>query len=93
MTDSFVPDEFTEGDQQYYYRDGRWSDEVGMCVSITRSQKMTMKFFEKNGRMPAVQPKPKARRANSRAAKAKADALRKAIDKASAAKTKAATDS
>lgn len=82
MTESFTPDELLEDGNRYYYRDGNWTDEKGMRVPITRSQKMTMTFYETYGRMPVVEPKPKARRANSKAAKAKAAAVRAAIAKA-----------
>jgi hypothetical protein len=88
--DDFVPDELEEGGVLYLYRDKSWTDERGMCVSITRSQQMTMQFYEQHGRMPREEPKPKPRpRANSRAAKAakaKAAALRAAISKARAEK-------
>ncbi len=37
-----VPDELVEDGETYFYRHGRWSNESGMCVSLTRSQQMTM---------------------------------------------------
>ncbi len=87
MTDSFIPDELIDEGETFFYRDGQWSNAAGMCVSITRSQQMTMRFYEMHGRSPTLAPKPKPKpRANSKAARAKADAVRSALSKALAAK-------
>jgi hypothetical protein len=87
MPDSFTPDELEDNEETFYYRDNRWSNGAGLCVSITRSQQMTMRFYELHGRSPKAQPKPKPKpRANSKAAKAKAEAVRSAVAKALAAK-------
>jgi hypothetical protein len=90
MTEPFKPDQLVEDGEQYEYQQGVWTDRAGMRVSLTRSQTMTMRFYELHGRSPIIEPKPKpAPRANSKAAKAakaKADAVRGAIAKALAAK-------
>lgn len=83
MTTSFTPDELVEDGEQYFYRNGRWTNEQGMCVSLTRSQQMTMKFYELHGRSPKVEPKkPKTRKRATKKTQAKTDALRAAIAKA-----------
>ena len=87
MTEQFIPDELTHNGEQYFYRDGSWTNKVGMCVPVTRSQGMTMEFFKAHGRLPVEEPKPKARR-NTKATRAKAEAVRDAIVKARAAQTK-----
>ncbi len=92
MMDPFTPDELVEDGEQFFYRDGNWTNKIGLCVPVTRSQQMTMDFYNAHGRMPVVEPKPKPKpRANSKAAKAaeaKADAIRIAIAKSIAAKAK-----
>jgi len=83
VTTSFTPDELVEDGEQYYYRNGRWTNAQGMCVSLTRSQEMTMKFYALHGRSPKVEPKPKkAKRKTKAKAKKQTDALRAAIAKA-----------
>lgn len=87
MTEPFKPDQLLENGQPYYYRGGSWTDRAGMCVSIVRSQQMTMRFYAQHGRAPLLEPPPTPKpRPGSKAALAKASALRSAIAKAMAAK-------
>jgi hypothetical protein len=87
MIEAFEPDQLVENGKQYVYRNGVWTDTAGMRVPLSRSQDMTMRFYEAHGRSPRVEPKPKpAPRANSKAALAKAAAVRAAIAKANAGK-------
>ena len=59
MTDSFTPDHLVEDGEPYVYRNGVWTDQQGMRVSLSKSQEMTMRFYEMHGRSPRVEPKPK----------------------------------
>ena len=87
MIEDFEPDQLVEDGEKFDYQAGVWTDKAGMRVSLDRSQEMTMRFYELHGRTPNVEPKPKpAPRANSKAAREKAAALRGAIAKALAAK-------
>ena len=81
----FKPDELVDEGERYAYQDGVWTNEAGMRVSLVRSQRMTMRFYQLNGRAPRVEPKvAPPPRPNSKAAKAKVAALRAAIAKAQA---------
>lgn len=83
----FEPDQLIVDEESYEYRNGTWTNTTGMLVSLTRSQRMTMRFFELHGRSPKVEPKVKRRRApRGKKAEAKAAALRAAIAKATARK-------
>jgi hypothetical protein len=88
VTESFTPDELVEDGEKYFYRNGRWCNEAGMCVSLTRSQQMTMTFYQEHGRSPRLEPKKKKKRttkkAKAKAEKAKADKVRAALKKAQA---------
>jgi hypothetical protein len=86
MTESFIPDQMVENGEPYIYRNGVWTDQAGMRVSLSKSQEMTMRFYELHGRSPRLEPKPKPARARTKAAQAKAATLRAAIEKAQATK-------
>jgi hypothetical protein len=83
MTRAFKPDQLVDDGERYVYQDGVWTNEAGMRVSLVRSQRMTMKFYEQHGRAPHTEPKAVPQpRPGTKAAKAKAATLRAAIAKA-----------
>ncbi|MEM1029665.1 MAG: hypothetical protein AAGN82_04905 [Myxococcota bacterium] len=81
-------DVLVENSQRFLYRGGHWTTEHGMRVSHAESQRMTMRFYELNGRSPRLEPVPVKRTVAARKTKsdAKAQALRAAIAKATANK-------
>ncbi|MEZ4446850.1 MAG: hypothetical protein R3B72_47665 [Polyangiaceae bacterium] len=86
MSERFSPDQLQEGDEAFYYRNGNWTHRSGMCVSATQSQRLTMLFYEQNGRAPKREPDPPKPLRGGRE-DAKAQAIRAALAKALAKKS------
>lgn len=86
MDDAFIPDELVEDGETFFYRQGRWTNPAGMCVSLTKSQQMTMKFYALHGRSPHIEPKKKPKR-RTKKVKEKEDRVRAALKKAQAKKS------
>jgi hypothetical protein len=68
-------DQLTVDSKDYIYRDGNWTTPSGYTVPTAHGQQLTMTFFERFGRTPAMpevaapKPAPKAARARAVAAK------------------------
>ncbi len=77
-------DQLNEGGETYIYLDGSWVTKGGYCVATAYAHTLTMMFFQRNGRAPAMPKvaKPPPQRRTTKAAKAKATALRAAIARA-----------
>jgi hypothetical protein len=77
----FTPDQLVVDNERYQYRNGTWTNERGMMVSLSQSQRMTLEFYQLNGRAPRKEQKRRRRRATAKSS-AKAVAVRAAIARA-----------
>jgi hypothetical protein len=94
-----TPDQWTEGPESYVYRDGNWTTPTGYCLNTARGHELTMKFYERHGRVPFSPPpvkllatrrtkaaSPKAAATVAPAEKPRSAAVKAAIARALAAK-------
>jgi hypothetical protein len=63
----FAPlDRFSFDGRDYIFRDRHWTSPTGYRVSTSDGQRLTVAFYERNGRLPGVTPMPPAIRAPRR---------------------------
>ena len=78
-------DSLTQDGEDFIYRDGRWINKLGYLVATNAAHRLTLKFFERNGRPPSSPTTVRRPRRSTKAELAKAKVLRAAISKALAA--------
>ncbi|MBW2458322.1 MAG: hypothetical protein JRI68_27715 [Deltaproteobacteria bacterium] len=81
------PDQLSDGDEDFVYRDGNWTTTAGYCVNTARAHVLTLKFYARHGRPPTAPERVKPKRVTPKAARAKTAAVRAAVAKALAAQS------